>query len=165
MCRADVVARATRAADRGRVVDRAQHPRDVAQREVRSRACRDRRERLTLEVQDVPPVAAAEHLAEVEVPVDALGRGGLEHGLRARGECRNPVGVALELGKGDDRPAEPRPYGSGELARAVRARFRWAVVALPELERYADGVAALAAGTQAVHAPPQPHPAPGALHL
>jgi len=119
-CRA-LIAPAACAADRRCVVDRAQHPRDVAQRKVGSRARRDRRERLTLEVQHVPPVAAAEHLTEVEVPVDALGCRRLPHGLRTRGECRNPAGVALELGKGGDRPAEPLPHGSGELARAVGA--------------------------------------------
>jgi maltokinase len=60
---------------------------------------------------------------------------------------------------------EPGVDRAGELARAVRARFRWAVAALPELERYADGVAALAAGTQAVLEPPAPQRVHGDLHL
>jgi maltokinase len=54
---------------------------------------------------------------------------------------------------------------AGELAGAVRQRFGWAVAALPELERYAGGVAALAAGTQAVREPPAPQRVHGDLHL
>ncbi|CAN5247477.1 hypothetical protein BH11ACT1_BH11ACT1_10410 [soil metagenome] len=65
-------------------------------------------------------------------------------------------------------PVAAPPPGAdraGELARALRERFGWAVAAVPELERYADGVAALAAGTQAVREPPAPQRVHGDLHL
>ena len=62
-------------------------------------------------------------------------------------------------------PAEPGVDRAGELAGALRQRFGWAVAALPELERYADGVAVLAAGTQAVREPPAPQRVHGDLHL
>jgi maltokinase len=60
---------------------------------------------------------------------------------------------------------EPGVDRAGELAGALRRRFGWAVAALPELERYADGVATLAAGTQAVREPPAPQRVHGDLHL
>jgi len=60
---------------------------------------------------------------------------------------------------------EPGADRAGELAGAVRQRFGWAVAALPELERYAGRVAALAAGTQAVREPPAPQRVHGDLHL
>lgn len=62
-------------------------------------------------------------------------------------------------------PAEPGVDRAGELAGALRQRFAWAVAALPELDRYADGVAVLAAGTQAVREPPAPQRVHGDLHL
>ncbi|MGV8977268.1 MAG: maltokinase N-terminal cap-like domain-containing protein [Cellulomonas sp.] len=63
--------------------------------------------------------------------------------------------------------AQPEPGldRAGELAAALRQRFDWAVAALPELERYTDGVGALAAGTQAVCEPPAPQRVHGDLHL
>jgi maltokinase len=67
-----------------------------------------------------------------------------------------PVAVAVP-GPGGDR--------AGGVARAVRERFRWALGALPELERYADRVELLAAGTQAVPDPPAPQRIHGDLHL
>ncbi|PVU83675.1 aminoglycoside phosphotransferase [Cellulomonas sp. WB94] len=54
---------------------------------------------------------------------------------------------------------------ASELAGALRRRFDWAVAAVPQLRRYADRVAALAAGTQAVREPPAPQRVHGDLHL
>jgi len=54
---------------------------------------------------------------------------------------------------------------TGDLARSVRERFRWAVHSVPELDRYADDVERLAAGTRAVGTPPAPQRIHGDLHL
>ena len=61
----------------GGVVEGAQHPGDVAERRRRSPPLRERRGRLTFEVEHDPPGLCAHHLAEVVITMDALDAHGL----------------------------------------------------------------------------------------
>jgi hypothetical protein len=82
----------------GGVVERAQHPGDVAQWAHQRAALVERAGRLALEVEDDPAVIGAQHLAEVVVAVDALQPhrrgelGDVRVGSRELGHVRAQVG-------------------------------------------------------------------------
>ena len=79
----------------GRVVERAEHARDVAQRRALEPALADRARGLALEVDDHEVLARPEHLAEVEVAVDAHAHVD-ELRVEQRLEALEHLGLALE---------------------------------------------------------------------
>ena len=104
-------------------------------------------------------------------------RDGFELACAMAGRGESFAALARDLGEGIAEMHEvlaralptPEPAAgvdrAGDLARALRSRFRWAVRSVPGLARRAAGVEQLAAGTRSVVDPPAPQRIHGDLHL
>jgi hypothetical protein len=89
------------------VVDRAEHAGDVAQREVGHGALGQRAQRLALEVEQHPaPSRGLQHLAQVQVAVDALQRRQAGQTLERGGVGVERRGVDVEVADGRARPRQ-----------------------------------------------------------
>ena len=84
--------------DPRRVVERAQHPGDVAPAGVGQLPLGQRLGRLALEVDDLPALDGAQGLAEVQVAVDLLDGDVADPARRGRTSSRSRVGVLRQLG-------------------------------------------------------------------